>query len=171
MDVLDEPGVPMATVGNAVYRWRVAHMSISLRRLAVLACFVGALPPGPVQAQDETVPAGVQWETTSQVSMEGMPFGPPPTKTKVCAAAGATEPPGSANEERGCVNSDFMQDGLKVTWNSACAGPPQMTGHGEITYADEAQSSYTGTIQYATEKGNVGIQLTGQRVGTCDKPR
>jgi len=146
-------------------------MNSSLRHLLVLACFVGALPPGPVQAEDEAVPSGEQWETTSQVAMEGMPFSPPPTKTKVCAAAGATEPPGSADEDRGCVNSDFMQDGLKVTWNSVCAGPPEMTGQGEITYADEARSSYTGALLYATEEGAVTIQLTGQRVGTCDKPR
>jgi hypothetical protein len=52
MDVLDTPGVPLATGLNAVYRIGVAHMNISLRRLAVLACFVGALPNGPVQAQD-----------------------------------------------------------------------------------------------------------------------
>lgn len=147
-------------------------MSKSLRCLAVLACFVaGGWPTGPVQAQDDTAPVGVLWQTTSQISMEGMPYGPPPQKVKVCASAGATEPPGSANDDRGCVNSDFMREGLKVTWNSVCAGPPQMTGQGEITYADEDQSSYTGVIQYMTEEGAVTIQLSGERIGTCDNPR
>lgn len=147
-------------------------MNISLRCLAVLACLVtGGWPPGPIQAQDDTVPAGVLWETTSQVTMEGMPFGAPPQTLKVCAAAGATEPPGSADEERGCVNSDFEREGLKVTWNSVCAGPPEMTGQGEITYADDGESAYSGAIRYTTEEGVVTIQLSGERIGTCDNPQ
>jgi hypothetical protein len=163
-------GARFAAGVDEVNRLRVAHMNITLPRLALLACFASALPPGPVQAQDEAVPAGVQWQTTSQVTMEGMPFSPPPTRTKVCVPADATEPPGSANDERGCVNSDFMQDGPLVTWNSVCSGPPEMTGEGEITY-DDTQTSYAGALHYTTDEGAVTIQLTGERIGTCDNPR
>lgn len=171
MEVLDEPGVQLAAGVNAVYRLRIAHMNTPLRRLAVFACLMGVVPPGPARSQDEAVPAGVLWEATSQVTMEGMPLGAPPNRMQVCVAAGATEPPGSRNEERGCVNSNFVREGLKVTWSSVCSGPPEMNGQGEITYADEQQASYAGAIRYMTEEGIVTIQLSGQRIGTCDKPR
>lgn len=146
-------------------------MKISLPRRAAAACLVaGGCVTLTALAQDDPAPAGVLWQTTSQVKMEGMPFGPPPNKVKVCAAAGTPEPPGSADEDRGCVNSDFVQEGHKVTWNSFCDGPPEMTGHGEITYAED-QNSYSGAIRYETADGIVTIQLNGERIGDCENPR
>ena len=124
------------------------------------------------QAFAETAP-GVQWETTSQMSMEGMSFGGP-QKFKVCAKADATEPPGSTNEERGCTNADFIRTdeptGRTVTWTSNCSGPPAMTGQGRITY-NEAGDAYEGEITYATADGTVVIELTGTRIGECANPR
>jgi hypothetical protein len=102
--------------------------------------------------------------------MEAMPFPLPAQKLKVCAAADASEPPGSASDERGCVNSDMQRDGDTVTWTSVCAGPPEMSGQGTITYSGEGDA-YTGSIRYATEEGTIVINLAGQRIGTCDKPR
>lgn len=142
--------------------WRCAAVTILL---------LGNLLVGAAIAQDDAEqPVGVLWETTSQVSMEGMPYSPPPNKMKLCAAVGAVEPPGSADEERGCVNSDFVRDGSKVTWNSVCAGPPEMTGQGEITY-NEDETAYTGAIRYETADGMITIQLSGQQAGPCDNPR
>jgi hypothetical protein len=114
-------------------------------------------------------PPGDLWEVTSQMEMEGMPFKMPARPVKVCAARNAQEPAGSANEERGCVNSNMARDGTKVTWTSTCTGPPAMTGQGEITY--EGTDSYTGTIKYTTDEGNMTINLTGKKIGGCDKPR
>lgn len=146
-------------------------MKSFLQHSVVSACLLSfACPIASAQGEDETAAPGVLWQTTSQVKMEGMPFSPPPSTLKVCAPSGALEPPGSADEDRGCVNSDFVQEGLKVTWNSYCSGPPEMTGQGEITYAED-QNSYSGAINYATADGNVTIQLTGVRDGTCDNPR
>jgi hypothetical protein len=136
---------------------------------AFLLPLAGATAPALAQA-DSTVPAGVLWEVTSQTSMEAMPFPLPAQKLKVCAAADASEPPGSANDERGCVNSDMQRDGDTVTWTSVCAGPPEMSGQGTLTYAGEGDA-YTGSIRYATEEGTIVINLAGQRIGTCDKPR
>ena len=124
------------------------------------------------QADPPAAP-GVQWDTTSQMTMEGMSFGAP-QKFKVCAKADATEPPGSTNEERGCTNSDFQREeteaGRTVTWTSICSVPPQMNGEGRITY-NEAGDAYEGEITYATEEGTVVIELTGTRVGECANPR
>jgi hypothetical protein len=45
-----------------------------------------------------------------------------------------------------------------------------MSGQGTITYSGEGDA-YTGSIRYATEEGTIVINLAGQRIGTCDKPR
>jgi hypothetical protein len=43
-----------------------------------------------------------------------------------------------------------------------------MTGQGEITY--EGTDAYTGTIKYTSSEGNMTINLTGKKIGTCDNP-
>ena len=141
------------------------------RKLLFLFFLTYSMNCGQALAQDAA--PGVQWEGTSQMSMEGMTFGAP-QKFKVCAKADATEPPGSANEERGCTNSDFNRTdapaGRTVTWTSSCSGPPAMNGQGRITY-NEAGDAYEGEITYATGEGTVVIALTGTRVGECANPR
>jgi len=134
------------------------------RRLAaislVLSCSL------PILAAE---PPGDLWQVTSKMSMEGMPFDMPAQTLKICAAKNSQEPPGSANDDRGCVNSDMKRVGNLVTWTSSCAGPPAMTGQGEITY--EGTDAYTGTIKYVTDDGNMTINLTGRKIDSCDNPR
>jgi len=134
------------------------------RRLALSALvLLGSLPSLAAE------PPGELWEVTSKMSMEGMPFDMPVQTLKMCAAKNAQEPPGSANGERGCTNSDMHRVGNKVSWTSSCTGPPAMTGKGEITY--EGTDTYTGTIKYVTDDGNMTINLTGRKIGGCDHPR
>ena len=144
-----------------------------LRRMAVPAFLLSTIfliPVSGARAEDPP-PLGVLWETSSQMSMDDMPFPMPSSKLKVCARADAVEPPGSANDERGCVNSDFQRDGQTVTWQSVCAGPPAMTGQGTITYSPEGDA-YEGSLNYVTDEGNIVIALTGQRLPeTCANPR
>lgn len=103
------------------------------------------------------------------MEMEGMPFKMPARPMKICAAKNAQEPPGSANDEEGCVNSDLKRVGSTVTWTSSCPGPPVTTGEGEITY--EGTDSYTGTLKFLSDDGNMTINLTGHKIGGCDHPR
>ena len=144
-----------------------------LRRMAVPAFLLSTtllVPLSGARAEDPA-PPGVLWETTSQMSMDGMPFPMPAQKVKVCARADAVEPPGSANDERGCVNSDFQRDGQTVSWTSVCAGPPEMTGQGTITYSPEGDA-YEGSLNYVSDEGNIVIALTGKRLPeTCANPR
>lgn len=134
-----------------------------LRRLALSALVLfGSLP---ILADE---PTGELWETTSQMEMAGMPFKMPARPIKICAARDAQDPPGSANDERGCANTDMARVGSKVTWTSTCTGPPAMTGQGEITY--EGTDAYTGTIKYTSSEGNMTINLTGKKIGSCDNP-
>jgi hypothetical protein len=150
----------------------MSHVSF-VRRGAIPLLLLSIIPACPFSAlrADDPAPPGVLWETSSQMSMDGMPFPMPAQKLKVCARVDAVEPPGSANDERGCVNSDFQRDGQTVTWQSACAGPPAMTGQGTITYSAEGDA-YEGSLNYATSDGNIVIALTGKRLPeTCANPR
>jgi len=123
-------------------------------------------PLSALHADDPELP-GIFWQSTSQASME-MPGIPPmqmPAQSvKVCAPVEWTGPPASGEQERDCVSSDFQQDGLKVSWTSVCAGPPAMTGEGEITFTDESRSAYSGVIRYASEEGALVVNLTGERL-------
>ena len=129
-------------------------MAISAALLLMLA---------PAQAED---PPGVLWQTTSQMVMEGMPFSPPPTTLKVCTAREWTQPPPGGDSS--CVTSDFQQVGSKVTWTVQCSGEMPMTGTGEINFA--ADGSYTGVINANADGMAMKINLSGKKIGTCDKP-
>ena len=144
----------------------------STSRLAAGALFVllGAVPV-PGTAAEPAAPAkpmGDLWEVTSQMSMEGMPMALPAQKTQVCSAKEWKEPPGASDERRKCQNSDFKQEGPKVTWKTVCAGPPEMTGTGEINR--NGADAWDGTIKFATKEGNMTLKLTGKRLGPCELP-
>ena len=117
----------------------------------------------PVFADD---PPGILWDMTSQMTMAGMPFSPPPTKLKLCTPVVWTRPPPGGDQS--CVNSNFQRVGNKVTWTMQCSGDMPMTGNGEITF--EGTDSYTGAINATAEGMTVTINLSGTKAGTCDNP-
>lgn len=117
----------------------------------------------PVFADD---PPGIEWETTSQMVMTGLPFSPPLTRLKVCTPRVWTGPPPGGDPT--CVTSNFQQVGNKVTWTMQCSGDMPMTGDGEITF--EGTDSYTGVINATAEGMTMTINLTGTKLGTCDRP-
>ena len=142
------------------------------RRLAATVTFLmlSSLPvlaaAEPCREQGEP---GDLWEVTSQMSMEGMPMSMPARTIKLCSPKEWKEPPGPADEQMKCKTSDFKKDGAKVTWKVACAGPPEMTGDGEITR--NGADSYTGTIKFTSSQGTMTIKLNGRRLSACELPR
>jgi hypothetical protein len=125
--------------------------------------------PADAPAAPAAPAAGDSWEVTSQMSMEAIPMPLPAQKVKVCSPKVWTEPPGGADERRKCTNSDFKLDGAKATWKVTCAGPPAMTGDGEITRvsADE----WSGAIKFTSSDGVMTVKLAGRRLGDCAKPQ
>jgi len=122
-------------------------------------------------AAPDTPPAagtGELWEVTSQMSMEGMPMAMPAQTRKVCSPKDWKEPPAPADEQHKCQNSDFKSTGATVNWKVVCAGPPAMTGDGEITR--EGADAYTGQIKFASSEGTMKIKLGGKKIGPCDLP-
>jgi len=110
---------------------------------------------------------GVLWQSTSQMTMEGMPFTPPPNTIKFCAARDSNQPP-PPPPGQSCTVSNMQRTGNKVTWDTVCTGQMDSTGHGEITY--DSADSYTGVIELTAEGTTMKINLTGKKIGDCDKP-
>ena len=132
-------------------------------RVALLGAMSALLLPAEGA---DPAPTGEQWEVTSQPKMEGIPVALPSNKVKVCSPKEWTEPPGAADERRKCVNSDFKREGSKATWKVTCAGPPPMTGDGEITF--EGEDSWSGAIRFASRDGAMTVDLSGKRLGSCE---
>jgi len=109
---------------------------------------------------------GDLWEVTSKMSMEGMPMEMPATTQKVCSPKTWTEPPGG-NADKHCETIDFKNSATTTTWKVRCAGPPAMTGEGEITRT--SPDAYTGTMKVKSPDGEMTMKLSGRRVGDCDR--
>lgn len=137
-----------------------------LRGLPVAAVLVIASPWVYQTVAADAAAQGEQWETTTRMSMEGMPMQMPAQTVKICAKANPTEPPGATREN--CTNTSFNRTGNKVTWTVHCTGP-EMTGTGEITYT--GTDAYTGTIHFVSAQGNMTINMTGRKIGTCNNPQ
>ncbi len=111
---------------------------------------------------------GDLWETTSQMTMDGLPFRMPASTVKVCSFKAWKEPPGAADKSRNCKNSNMKTTGTKATWDVQCTGPT-MTGTGELVR--DSPDAYSGTLKLASAEGNMTIQLKGKKVGGCDNPQ
>ena len=132
------------------------------RLAAAVSLVFMALVPARADA-----PTGLQWETTSQMVMAGLPFSPPKQTLKICTKPTWSEPPPGGDPT--CVTSNYQRVGNKVTWTMQCSGDMPMTGNGEITF--EGTDSYTGAINATAEGMTITINLSGKKIGTCDNPR
>lgn len=140
-------------------------MNSSLTGRLAAAASLAVLLFAPALAQ---APTGVQWETTSQMVMPGLPFSPPKQTLKICTQPTWSEPPPGGDPT--CVTSNYQRVGGKVTWNMQCSGEMPMTGTGEINFAAD-EASYTGVITASADGMNLTINLTGRKLGACNNPR
>lgn len=129
------------------------------RLLAALSMAVLA-----VQAIADERPGNL-WNTTSQMSMPGMPA-MPPQSMQLCTAKEWTQPP-PAPAGQACTQTNFQRTGNKLTWSIACTGDMDMSGEGEITFDED---SYTGTILFNASGMTMTVNLTGTKVDECDNP-
>jgi hypothetical protein len=142
-----------------------------LRYVILFVCLmVLPLPPhGSVSiAAEPTTGAakepGDLWETTTEMQMMGMSM--PARTSRHCAPREWKEPPGAGDNDRmGCETTGFTGSGPTYNWKMKCAGPPPMTGEGQIT---RTADGYSGTMKMQTPQGEVTMKMTGKRLGDCD---
>ena len=132
-------------------------------RFAALAS-LGLLAFTPTGLADE--PPGVLWETTSQMVMEGMPMQMPMQRLKLCTPRVWTRPPEGG--DKSCKNSNYRVVGNKATWDVVCTGEMAMTGTGEMTF--EGTDAYSGKVTFTSDMMSMTVNLTGKKIGTCEKP-
>jgi hypothetical protein len=141
-------------------RWLMVLLYL-LPALLVLA------PASPSEAQVNMRDG--KWEITSEMSMEGMPFQMPPTKTTQCITKENLVPQSGERKDSCKVLSQSIV-GNKVTWKVRCVEKDVTTeGEGEITYTG---NSYKGamTARMTDKSGKtetVKMKLSGLRVGEC----
>ncbi len=130
------------------------------------SCVLALAPVGEGEAGAVAKEPGEKWEVTTQMVMEGMPMAMPPRTSTVCSPREWKEPP-AGDQGQKCTYTDFHMEGNKATWKVSCAGPPAMTGDGEITReADPVRSK--GTMNFASEGNKITIKMNGKKVGTCE---
>ncbi len=109
---------------------------------------------------------GNLWETTSQMSMPGMPA-MAPQKMQLCTAKEWTQPPPPPAGQT-CTQTNVQHSDNKITWTVACSGEMEMSGEGEITF--EGEDSYTGKILFNAGGMTMTVNLTGTKIDECDNP-
>jgi hypothetical protein len=122
-----------------------------------------------------------KWEVTTEMSMQGMPAGMPPTTMTQCITkeeaadpqkAVPQPPPGRGGQASDCKMSDYKTEGNKVTYTMNCTTPQPATLKGEIVYEAD---KFTGTNTMNTTMGRGGqamtmtMKMTGKRLGDCTK--
>ncbi len=111
-----------------------------------------------------------EWEYTSEVVMEGIPFSVPPTTMRQCLSKKDLVP--KTDNDKDCVVKNQQTSGNTVRWTIICKDSDGTSeGKGVITYSG---NSYKGTIKMtATDKGGsteqMTMRLTGRYLGPCSK--
>ena len=136
-------------------------------RLLLLLIVAVLAAPLPVLAAEPSTGAkepGDLWETTTEMQMMGMSM--PARTSRHCAPREWKEPPGAGDNDRAkCETVQFTGSGSTYTWKMKCAGPPPMTGEGQVT---RTADGYTGTMKMTTPQGEMTMKMTGKRIGDCD---
>ena len=113
----------------------------------------------------EKIP-GDLWETTIQMSMEGMEsMAMPPMTNRSCQKKDAewTEPPGAKQDDT-CEAVDWKVSGSTATWSIRCKDGS--SGTGEMVF--DGKEAYRGTMHIKSSEGAMSMKLSGRRVGDCD---
>lgn len=134
---------------------------------AVLFCAVILLITSPSEGVD--MQEG-EWEFTSEIVAEGMPFTMPPTKTRQCLSKKDLVP--KSEDDKNCVVKNHQISGNTVRWTILCKDNDGTSeGKGVITYSGR---SYKGTMKMtmtdktgATER--MTMNMSGKYLGPCSK--
>ena len=109
-----------------------------------------------------------EWETTTEMAMEGVSFPLPPTKTTHCVTRQDPIPKGE--RDKNCTVKEQKVTGDTVRWHIVCTeGDTTSDGKGEMTYAG---TGYKGTmLMTVTDKNGppnrITLKMSGRYLGPC----
>ncbi len=127
---------------------------------AALVCAVLLAPA--VHAQQ----TGELWEISSQMSMPGMPAGMVPAQTQqVCQSQAFDRTPGQDPSK--CKISNMKQSANRISYSVRCEGKPPVTGSVDYSFEDN-RSRMKGTMRMTSPDGDMTLQMSGRKLGTCD---
>lgn len=127
-------------------------------RTGVIACALLALPlSAAAQNTDEL------WEITSQMNVPGMPAGMGGQTQRLCRGDDPERSAAQSEDLKNCKIKDKKQTGTRLTVTMVCA-------EGTMTIDQQynaARTEYKGTMKMVSKDGDMTINTTGRKVGTC----
>lgn len=121
---------------------------------AMLSLPLAALAAG----QDEL------WEVSSQMNVPGMPAGMGAMTHRVCQDRDPSKHSAPVPEKENCQVTDVKQSGQRTTMTVTCPDSKTFIEH---TY-NAARTEYKGTMRMSGRDGEMTMNTTGRKVGSCD---
>ncbi len=125
---------------------------------AVSAALALAAPIATAAGNDEL------WEVTTQMNMAGMPAGMGGTTQQVCSDKDPANQAASRKDMEKCKVTDKKQSGNRFTMTMTC---PQGTMVIDQTF-NAARTEYKGTMKMTSRDGDMVMNMTGRKLGSCD---
>lgn len=137
-------------------------MKKALGVAALVAATVATLAaPQLAQAAQD----GQLWEVTSQMNVPGMPAGALGARTaRVCRGNDPREDAAKQSDTKDCKVEKLEQSATHLAMTLSC---PQGRMTIDQTY-NAARTSYKGTMRMASKDGEMVMNTSGRKLGTCD---
>jgi Protein of unknown function (DUF3617) len=104
------------------------------------------------------------WEVSTQMNMAGLPPGMGSSTQRVCRDKDPKKEPASRRDMEGCKVTDMKESGNRFTITMTC---PQGTAVIDQTY-NAARTEYKGTMRMTSRDGDMTMDMSGRKVGSCD---
>lgn len=127
------------------------------------ALVLAALLPFAATAADD----GELWEVTTQMNVPGMPAGMAGMMggpQRVCSGKDPKEDATRRPDTQKCKVTDMKQTATRLTISMTC---PEGTAVIDQTY-NAARTEYKGTMTMKSRDGDMVMNTSGRKVGTCD---
>jgi len=127
-------------------------------RIGFFAC---ALLVFSLQAAAQT---GELWEITSQMNIPGMPAGMGAQKNRVCQGDDPERAKAAQKDKDECKVTDKKQSATRTQITMVCKSGTMTI---DQTY-NAARTEFKGVMKMKSKDGDMAINTTGRKVGTCD---
>ena len=128
-------------------------------RIGLIACALLALPFS-VAAQT----TGEMWEISSQMNIPGMPAGMGAQTQRVCQGDDPERAAAQSKDRQSCKLKDKKQTATRLTVTMVCS-------EGTMTIDQQYNAAHTefkGTMKMVSKQGDMVVNMTGRKVGTCN---